>query len=171
MTSRFLSKLFAGGAVALALSMAGVAHASEFEFKFTGTDVTGDVFATVSGSNVTAVSGWITDSAILPDVTFTVTGLDPYAGADNTFSVSAPYVTFAGLSFATDAAGGQFNFWDNNGSLALLASKITPSGNPGDGFTALNTLSVTAVPEPGNLALMLAGALGLLAVARRRAAR
>jgi hypothetical protein len=170
MTIRLLSRLFASSAVALALSTAGAAHAAEFEFKFTGTDVTGDVFATVSGSNVTAVSGWITDSAILANTTFTVTGLDPYAGADNTFSTAAPYVTFAGLSFATNA-GGQFNFWDNNGSLALLSSLITPSGNPSDGYTALNTLSVTAVPEPGNLALMLAGALGLFGVTRRRASR
>src|ERR1700742_989030 len=57
MTSRSLSKLLAAGATSLALA-AGSAHAATYELTFTGTDVSGDIFATTTGTDVTSISGW-----------------------------------------------------------------------------------------------------------------
>ena len=56
MTSRFMSRLLGGAAAALALA-AGSANAATYELQFTGTDVSGDVFAQTTGSNVTAIWG------------------------------------------------------------------------------------------------------------------
>ncbi len=173
MTSRFLSKLFAGGAVALALSATGVAQAAEFEFAFTGTNVSGDVFANTSGPNVSSISGWVTDSEVGAG-TFAITGLSPYAAADNTFNPASPYFDFAGVSFMT-GTGGNYNL-ANIGSagapqLVLLSSVLDSGGYvQAAGMTDI-ALTVTAVPEPASMALLLAG-LGMVSViASRRRSR
>jgi hypothetical protein len=173
MTIRHLPKIFAAGAVALALSMAGAAHAAEYELTFTGTNIAGDVFATTSGTNATAISGWVSDSEVGAGV-FTITGLSPYAGSDNTFNPASPYVDFAGVSFST-ASGGDYNLANIGSSgapqLVLLSSVLDPGGYVQTAGMTDVALTVTAVPEPGNLALMLAGALGLFGLTRRRGAR
>ena len=172
MTSRFTSKLLGAAAAALALA-AGSANAATYELQFTGTDVSGDVFAQTTGSNVTAIWGSVTDSDVGPG-TFAITGLSPYASSDNTLTATSPYVTFGGLSFST-AGGGDYNLADLNGyggySYVLLSSTLNPGGGVQSvGMTAI-TLEVSAVPEPGNLVLLLAGGLGLAGLTRRRAAR
>jgi hypothetical protein len=179
MTIRHLPKIFASGAVALALSMAGAVHAAEYELQFTGHNVSGDVFATTSGSNVTAVWGTVTDLdlAATPasQTTFAIDSLNGYADSDNTLLASSPYLTLGGLSFST-SGGGNYNLanlggYDGLTGFTFLSSILNPGGGISDvGMTSV-TLNVTAVPEPGNLALMLAGALGLFGVTRRRAAR
>lgn len=172
MTSRFMSRLLGAAAAALALA-AGSANAATYELQFTGTDVSGDVFAQTTGSNVTAIWGSVTDSEVGPGV-FAITGLSPYASSDNTFGASAPYVTFGGLSFST-AGGGDYNLADLGGyggySYVLLSSTLNPGGGVQSvGMTSVS-LEVSAVPEPGNMMLMLAGVVGLAGLARRRAAR
>ncbi len=171
MTSRFLSKLFASGTVALALSATGVAHAAEFEFAFTGTNVSGDVFADVTGSNVTSISGWVTDSEVGAG-SFAVTALSPYAAADNTFNPASPYFDFAGVSFMTDT-GGNYNLANIGGAGApqlVLLSSVLDSGGYVQAVGMTNiALTVTAVSEPASMALLLAG-LGMIGVmtSRRR---
>ncbi len=172
MTIHPLSRLFASGAVAAALTIANAAHAAEYELKFTGTDVSGDVFANASGPNVTSISGWVMDSEVAAGA-FAITGLSAYASSDNTFGPTSPYVDFGGLSFTT-ATGGDYNL-ANIGSadapqLVLLSSVLDPGGGvQTTGLTDIG-LTVIAVPEPSTVALMLAAALGLLGLRRRREA-
>jgi hypothetical protein len=175
MFPNFPTRFIAAGAIALALSQVGTAQAAEFEFKFTGTNVSGDVFATTAGSSVTAISGWVIDSEVASG-TFTITGLSSYAGADNTFNPASPYFDFAGVSFSTNV-GGDYNLFNVGSSspsgVAMLSSVLDPGGVVQTaGLTNLASLTVTAVPEPASMALLLAG-LGMVGVmaSRRRASR
>ena len=174
MTKRLLTRILATAAATLALSATGTARAATYELTFTGTDVSGDVFAQTTGANVTAIWGSVTDSD-LGSGSFAITGLSGYASSDNTLNGNSPYVTLGGLSFST-AGGGDFNLADLDGypgysGYTFLSSTL----NPGGGFSSVGmtsvALSVSAVPEPGGFALMSVGVLGLLGLARRRAVR
>ena len=169
MTSRFLSKLFGAGAMSLALMAAGSAHAAAYEISFTGATASGDIFATTTGTTVTGISGWVID-ADAGAGTFNITGLSPFASADQQFSPTFPFVDYSGLSFST-AGGGDYNFASVGGALWLVSSVGDPAGiEQTQGVTLINP-TVTAVPEPANAALLLAGVLGLGVMARRRSVR
>ncbi len=169
MTSRFLSKLLATGATSLTLAAAGSAHAATYEISFAGTVASGDIFATTTGSTVTGISGWVVDSDAGAG-TFNITGLSPYASADQQFSPTFPYVDYSGLSFST-LGGGNYNFATVSGNLWLVSSVGDPAGvEQTQGVTVINP-TVTVVPEPANAALLLAGLLSLGVMARRRATR
>jgi hypothetical protein len=163
--------MFAAGLAALALTAAGSARAEMFEFQFTGNGVTGDIFANAvsEGAPITSISGSLTDANVGAG-TFTVTGLSSYASADNQLGATSPWVTYSGLSFTTDT-GGSFNLFDNNGTYQLLTSLLNAGGYAdATGSTNLQ-MTVSVVPEPGALALMAAGLLGLFGVSRRRSPR
>ena len=165
--TRAISRTLAVGAAALALSVAGVAHAATYEIAFSGPVASGDFFATTTGSTVTGISGWVSDSDAGAGM-FTITGLSPYAGADQQFSPAFPYVDYAGLSFSTNT-GGDYNFATVGGNLWFVSSIGDPAGVEQTQGVTLITPTVTAVPEPANAALLLAGVLGLGVMARRRA--
>ena len=144
-----------------------------YELEFTGTDVSRATCTTVSGTNGHGHHR-LGDRLRGAAARSPSRHLSPYAGSDNTFNATSPYVDFAGVSFST-AVGGDYNL-ANIGSagapqLVLLSSVLDPGGGVQVAGLTNIALTVTAVPEPGNLALMLAGALGLFGIARRRAAR
>jgi len=176
MTEKLLTKMAMTSVMALALLGAGGVQAATYELQFTGTDVSGDVFATTTGTGavqtVVGISGWVTDSEVGAG-TFSITGLSSYAGATNLFYQASPYVDFGGLSFST-VSGGDYNLGlggSNATGLVLNASIINPNGNPGIAGSTNIEMTATAVPEPAPLVLMLAGVVGLFGMTRRRSAR
>ena len=172
MSSRSVSKLLSVGAMSLALMAAGSAQAATYDIHFTGTDISGSFVALTNASNViTSIAGSFTDTDLSPSA-YVLTGTSGYASADNHLVGTTSYVTYSGISFATNAgAGNDFNIFDNGGgNYYLLAESNDPSGAAYTGMPKL-ALSVMAVPEPGNLVLILAGGLGLLGLTRRRAVR
>jgi hypothetical protein len=170
MTSSILSKLLTAGAVSMALCGAGAAQAAVYDVSFADSVVAGDFFVTTAGSTVTAISGWVSDSDVAAG-NFTITGLSPFASADQQFNPAFPYVDFSGLSFST-VGGGDYNFADaGGGHVYLVSSVLDPAGVlQAQGLTEVQP-TVSLVPEPGNVSLLLAGMFCLAAVARRRAAR
>ena len=170
MTSRSMSKLLGAAAAALALA-AGSANAATYELQFTGTDISGSLFATTNASHViTSIAGSFTDLDLSPSA-YTLTGTSGYAAADNHLVDTPSYVTFSGISFTTSAGlGNDFNIFDNGGgNYYLLAQSNDPGGTVYAGMPQVD-FKVTAVSEPANMMLMLAGVMGLAGLARRRAA-
>jgi hypothetical protein len=175
MTSKVLTKLAAASAMTLGMLAAGAAQAATYELQFTGTDVSGDVFATTTGTGgvqtVVGVSGWVMDSEVAAG-TFAITGLSSYAGASNLFYQASPFVDFGGLSFST-VSGGAYNLGlggSNATGLVLNAANLNAGGYPGIAGSTNITMTATAVPEPAPLMLMLAGIVGLFGLTRRRTA-
>ena len=166
-------KILVAGAAALLLSTA--ARAGTYELTFTGEGVSGDVFATTSGSGpiqtVIGIGGWVKDAQVGADA-FTITGLDGYAAATNLFYTTSPFVDFGGLSFTT-VSGGEFNLGLGGSGVTgqvLNTSVIDPVGYVGVPGSTDIVMTATTVPEPANLALMTAGLLGLIGMTRRRGA-
>jgi hypothetical protein len=170
-----LKTLLAGTAV-LSLAFAAGAQAKTYDFSFTGTtyDVANGVFTTANTANadgtynITSATGTLTSTnSGLPQGAFT---LYPGNGAFLTTSDGTEYYsnlyTPGSASFADQGAqfsGSTFELNIFNGVNAGFSAcagdcaSVTQAGgslyNPGD----LGTLSISAVPEPGVWAMMLAG--------------
>lgn len=108
---------------------------------------------------------------------------DPVTGlaADAAFSIALPagqytlaltqYDNFAlGALSAGFSQAGTGNFTPGMSPTCTASSFCDWSGASRTGQWALAITGVSAVPEPGSFALMLGGAIGLLALRRRRAA-
>jgi hypothetical protein len=153
---------------------APAARADMYDVTVSGAD-TGSLVITESSGNISVVTGTFDGSTVdslLPT--------DSIGGNDNTFSTSAPYLDFNGVSFSLDSSDSD-GFEDvdlyYNSSVpyyGTLQGNGTIEYPPGftdyapDALTA--TLVTTAAPEPGTAGLLLLGLglLGLLAAMRKR---
>jgi hypothetical protein len=143
-----------GLAAALAIGTVSAASAGTYDFIYTGAGVSGSGAIVTTGTTVDSVTGSVFDSAVGTGP-FSITGLSSYAGSDNTFSGTSPYLTFGGLSFTT-GTGGDFNLaaLTQGGSTYTVDSSVTdPGGSPETPIS----LSISAVPEPSVWIMMLGG--------------
>ena len=134
-----------------------------------GTLTTGDPGSQPNSLMVLGATGSITLSS-----TFNVTGLSPYAGADNLFydpSTADPgFVDFGGISFTTDGGTGQdCNIGGSSvsGQYVLNDQSTDPGGYAGVPGSDVITFNAVQVPEPASLGMLGLGLLGL-GFARRK---
>jgi hypothetical protein len=162
MTLKTLLARFASAAMLL-IAASGSAHAALYNFKLTGS----------------FNASWQADSNPIPDVESADEGFI-------TWDVIGDFgdVNEVDLTFYNAALGGGmeiYDFWGGNGTLMLAdgpqlytGPESSPTLRLGTfqltefGGSGTYTLTVTAVPEPASVALMLGG-LGLLGAAVRRA--
>ena len=150
-----------------------------FDWTFTG----------INGSSVTA-SGTLTATSLgggvfqVTSITgmrngVAITGLTSYAGNHDLVYSSPPYLDYPGLAFV-DANGFAYNvFYDTSTTDAYNCGFVgyceigpgTPGTNglgpPPDPIISID-FTLTQVPEPGTLALLGTGILGLASVIRRK---
>ena len=170
-------KKFLLAAVA-ALAVAAPASAADFLLNYTAINATSPFAATVritvanvlnsagtydilsARGNVDGdvISGLVNNPA-QPNASFSADGFFIY---DNTFTPVAPVVTNPGILF-NGASGLEYNLFSDNATQYELYK-----ATPGVGYVnSVGTLSVLAVPEPAQWALMLGG-FGLMGGALRR---
>jgi hypothetical protein len=161
--------------------LAGASFAAPQAFDWTFVGING---STISGSGtlladplgggawqVTSISGTRNGVAI--------TGLTTYAGDDNVVYTTFPQLDYPGLAF-TDANGFAYNvFYDTATTDVYNCGFVgyceigpgTPGtdglGPPRDPVDSIN-FTLTAVPEPGSLALLGTGVLALAGLVRRK---
>ena len=163
-------------ACAAALSLAGTANATTFDFSYTFSGTSDTVVGTVQGT----LDGGFVDN--LHDLTLSYDG-HAFSGATlgQTWDASVVDFTSAPVRLAFDGSQNNFLFSDgtlsfgyindlaNFGGANVFATDLSLVVNNADFDGGTGTWSLTAapIPEPGSVALMLAG-LGLLGVAARR---
>jgi hypothetical protein len=158
--------VFVGAILALATVVTPTAASADvYTFSYAGT-LSSHTFGfgqfttagSISPSQIIAISGF----EVFDSVADTITGLSPYAVADNLlFFPNAPYTSFGGISFHT-ASHGDFNLFQDVGGPFILSSVQNAGGFP-DGLNPINLqiAAVAAVPEPSTWAMMILGFLGL----------
>ena len=169
-----VSVTFASAFVGTIIFGALPAKATTFDWSYTGTGVSGagQFFGTlVVGTtySLTGVTGSVTDGANI----YAISGLSPYAAADNNLFFPTPnLVSFGGISFST-VSGPDWNIFTDGGVIHYgLLDSLT---NPG-GFANINLRNIDFVvaltPTPLPAALLLFGSgLGLLGLLGRHKRR
>jgi len=155
-------------AFAATLACALPAEATPFvplAFSGSGPAITfhGNFDASGLGSNFAVID--VAGTETYNGVTSAITGISPYAGADQLLAGAPLLPDFGGISFST-ANDGDFNLYTWNGASYELSSNVDPVGYPQNGVL-LSSFSVSAVPEPATWAMFFLG-LGALSVVLRR---
>ena len=160
-----------------ALVSSGGAHAATAGFVYSGvgTRFQADTVATGLGSFTTDAGGTLT--AFLFDLTLTSPtvnlgspGTDAfhYVLADvqpgflSTFTSGA----LTALSFSTNSRPGSF-YPNQTFTVEGLQTNAASSGNPDAGLITVGTVTSSSVPEPGTIALLLTGLVGLALLRRQ----
>jgi hypothetical protein len=152
--------------LAIVLAASSVSFADTFDFSyFGGGYVASGVFTTGNSGSPYTVTG-ITGTAD----GFAITGLSPYAGADQKLYVppaSGYYGDYGGISFAT-LAGVDYNItsYPSGNSNFINISTLDPGGNGCCGVAI--DMSVSQVPDGGVTLMLLGGALVGLETLRPR---
>ena len=167
--------LLAAAISAVCMGTVQTAQANAFNFTFNGTITSVDladpglIGTPVSASLVITTAGDASSFESITGVTGTflgenVTSIGWMTGLpfENTFSANSPYITGDGISIYTDNYG--VTFGDGGGQGRYWAS--TPSYWYSDNGV-VSVSAVSAVPEPGTYAMLIAG-LGVLGAVSRR---
>lgn len=178
-----LNSMLAATVATAVLAAAPAAQAVTFDWSYTGVDAGvsggGTMQATYEGSDtylITSISGTANGQ--------TISGLSGYGGADQTVFYPNPpnvVVDTNGFGFKVGNGSTAYNIYEDFGNFPTgpyhcgAAYCIIGPGDPstlgaGDPVFALETLTLTAVPEPSTWAMLLLG-FASLGYARHRAAR
>jgi hypothetical protein len=149
-------------------------RAAVYSFTYSDNTNSGDNYSgllTVSGGLVTAISGTSALYGAITDLFPPNTAFNGPA-TDNVFGTTFPFLTANGVGFATEIFGVIFTATTGDdralGDLIATTSQLTSSiGN----FSVTLVPGPVQVPEPGALAILLAGLAGIgLVRSRDRAA-
>ena len=176
-----IARSIAAACAALALSaIAPSARANVYDWWLTCIDPTvgcsgsGTLTTGAPGSQPNSLTVLGATGSITLNSTFNITGLSPYAGADNLFydpaTANPGFVDFGGISFTTDGgAAYDFNIGGSfvPGQYVLNNEPANPSGYPGVLGSDAITFNAVQVPEPASLGMLGLGLIGL-GFARRK---
>lgn len=153
-------------AAATALS-ATQASATAFYINYSGTSAANGAFsAALTGDEVNGVINSIFGTRTSTIGTYTVTGLSPYAGADQHITGVFPFADFNGISYST-TDNNSYNFYSSGGGAFELNSASNPGGNASNDAPLSPESISAAVPESATWAMMLLG-FGMMGLALRK---
>ncbi|NYF88852.1 PEP-CTERM sorting domain-containing protein [Tunturiibacter empetritectus] len=164
--------------LALAVACASAAHADTFSFNFTGSafNGSGTITASASGSGVytiTNISGTVDNQAISK-----LLSVNAFDNNDNLlyspgFLFGAYNFDTQGVSFQLGSGGDRVNIGQGGFLNLFEVADLDPSKSSWDVTEYINIdvekiASTSPVPEPGTLALLGTGILGVAGLMRRR---